>query len=308
MRGMGFLKRIRGKTVPWWVEGFMDAGQYEAFDAALHADLRSRGWTYRQEDDGIFIDGAPGDPPTVLGLTNVAQLCASIPRSEWRAAIRDHLDAMAASRDAATEPPAWEAVRPLLKLRVFPADQAASISMVTYPLTPDLVAALVADYPTTIQLLTPTSIAGWPPVDALYAIALENLRADATPEARGVGEGPSAFLALLDDSFFTAARVLLLPGGVDLDGAVDAVVSMPNRHALLVHPIRDAGVLEAAGAMAGLTARLFEEGPGSIARDLFWWHGGALTTLPVTLRGKTTSFEPPQAFLERINGLGRGTG
>src|SRR4051812_17239886 len=300
---MGFLNRLRGRTVPPWARDFMDAGQYEAFDGAIHDDLRARGWTYRQEDDGIFIDAAPGDPPIVLGLTNIAQRCASIERSQWPAAIHAHFDGMQASRDAATEPPAWETVRPLLKLRVFPAEQAGSMSMVTYPLTPGLVAALVADYPTTIQLLTPTSIAGWPPVDELYTVALENLRAEPVPEARRVGEGRAAFDALLDDSFFTAARVLLLPDGVDLAGAVDAIVSMPNRHALLVHPIRDAGVLDAAGAMIGLTTRLFEEGPGSIARDLFWWHGGALTTLPVHVDGRSTSFHPPDAFLERIKTL-----
>jgi hypothetical protein len=307
---MGVLQRLRGKPVPWWVQGFMDAGQYEAFEAALHADLRSRGWTWRQEDDGIFVDGAPGEEPTVYGLTNIAQRCAAIDRSDWPVAIKDHFDHVSGTLAGLPDDDlGWEGARPLLKLRVFTVDQAESMSMVSYPLTPVLVAALVVDYPTTVRMLVREHIADWPPVDELYAVALENLRADPAPDWQRVGIGPEAFLAMLDDSFFTAARVLLLPDGVDLGGAPDAVVAIPNRHALLVHPIRDLGVVKATQTMIAITARLFDEGPGSISRDLYWWHGGALTTIPVQVDGKSVSMFPPDAFVERMNALGEpGTG
>src|SRR3954451_4965626 len=303
MSSMGFLRRQRARPVPWWGEGFMDAAQYEAFDAALQADLRSRQWRYRQQGDAGFVEWASGSEPTAYGLTNLAQLCAGIDRSEWPAAIKDHFDNVSAIGDGSAAEPACDDVRSLLKLRIVPADLARAHDMVAFPLTPEIVAVLAVDYPTAVQMASPNTIAAWPPVDELHAVALENLRADPSPEWERVGDGPEAFMALFDDSFFTAARVLLLPDGVDLGGAPDAVVAMPNRHAFLVHPIRDAGVLDAAGAMIGLATRLFDEGPGSIARDLFWWHGGALTTLPVHVDGRSTSYHPPDAFLELLNAL-----
>ena len=106
MAAMGFLKRLRGRTVPWWVDGYMDAEQYQAFDAVVHADLGSRGWTYRQEDDGIVVEGPAGSEPTTYGLTNIAQLCAGIDRSEWPVAIKRHFDNVSAMGDASSETPA----------------------------------------------------------------------------------------------------------------------------------------------------------------------------------------------------------
>jgi hypothetical protein len=301
---MGFLRRQRAMAVPWWVEGFMDAAQYEAFDAALQADLRSRQWRYRQHDDAVFVEGAPGTEPTAYGLTNLAQLCAGIDRSQWPTAIKDHFDHVSTVGDGSAVEPGWDDVRPLLKLRIVPADLARAHDMVGFPLTPEIVAVLAVDYPTAVQMLSPQTIDGWPPVDELHAIALENLRADPSPSWQRVGGGPEAFLALFDDSFFTAARVLLLPEGVDLGGAREAVVAMPNRHVLLVHPIHDVGVVNAIRDMTVHTARLFDEGPGSIASDLFWWHEGSLTTIPVKFDGTSAFMFPPDAFVERMNGLG----
>ena len=181
--------------------------------------------------------------------------------------------------------------------------------MVTYPLTPGVVAALAIDYPTAVQMVSPTTIVDWPPADELYAVGLANLRADPSPAWQHVGDGPEAFMALLDDSFFTAARLLLLPDGVDLGGAPDAVVAVPNRHVLLVHPIRDLGVVNAIRDMTAHTSRMFAEGPGSIASDLFWWHAGALTTLPVSFDGTSAFMVPPDAFVERMSRLDQpGTG
>jgi hypothetical protein len=300
---MGFLKRLRGGSAPWWVQGFMDAGTYAAFDAALQVDLRARGWTYNQENDGIFVQGEPGTEPTVYGLTNVAQRCAAADRSDWPAMLKEHFDFVSTHLAAVDDALTFDAARPMLKLRIFAVDQAESMNLVSYPLTKDLSACLVVDEPTTVRMLSREHITDWPPVDQLHAVALENLRAEPVSGPELIGEGDSAVSVILDDSFFTAARVLLLPEGVDMGGAPDAVVAMPNRHALLVHPMRDLGVVRATQVMIPVVAKLFDDGPGSIARDLFWWHGGALTPIPVTFDGKKAAMYPPDAFMERLNQL-----
>jgi hypothetical protein len=303
---MGFLRRVfRAPTAPEWAS-FMTAEQYRAFEVVLAADLRARRWTWRQDGDGLFVDGAPGEGPAAYGLTNIAQLCAAIDRAAWPTAIAEHFDHLASLHVPGTDADdamAWVRVRGLLKLRLFPAEAATQHEMVTYPLAPSIVASLAVDFPTTVATPGRDGIADWPPVDELYEIAIANLRAEPPPQVDVVGDPLAPIQVVLDDSFFTASRLLLLPEGVDMGGAPDAIVAIPNRHTLLVHPLRDANAVLAVNTMTQLAARMCAAGPGSIVPDVFWWHTGALTVIPSQTSRKGIDIFPPAAFVERLNGL-----
>jgi hypothetical protein len=81
---MAFLRRFGRKAAPDWTS-FMTGDEYAAFSDLLAADLRRRRWTWRQAEDGLFVDGAPGDAPVEYGLTNIVQPCGAIDRSTWAA-------------------------------------------------------------------------------------------------------------------------------------------------------------------------------------------------------------------------------
>lgn len=303
---MSFLRRFGRKAAPDWAP-FMTGEEYAAFSEVLAADLRRRGWTWRQADDGLFVDGVPGAEPAEYGLTNIAQLCAAIERSTWPTTIAEHFDHLASLRepaaaDAADEM-AWDRVRDLIKLRLFAADVAAQHEMVAYPLAPGLAATLAVDFPTTVATPRRDGIGEWPPVDELYAVGLANLRTEPAPRVEVVGDPLAPIAVMIDDSFFTAARLLLLPDGVDMGGAPDAIVAVPNRHTLLVHPLRDANAVRAVTMMVQFAAKMFEDGPGSIVPDVYWWHGGALTAIPTRVERKKVDIYPPEAFVERLNTL-----
>lgn len=302
---MSFLRRLGRKPVPDWAS-FMTGDQYAAFLDVLGADMRRRGWTWRQVEDGLFVDEAPGEEPAEYGLTNLAQLCAAIEREAWPTAVAEHFDHMATLRapgEDADEQMAWDRVRQLVKLRLFPAEAAAQHAMVAYPLAPTLVATLAVDFPTTVATPRRDSIGDWPPVDEVHAVALSNLRAEPPPSVEVAGDPLAPIQVLFADSFFTASRLLLLPEGVDMGGAPDALVAVPNRHTLLVHPLRDSNAVRAVNTMIQLAARMFEDGPGSIVPDVYWWHGGALTLIPTRTEHRKIDIYPPEAFVERLNAL-----
>ena len=301
---MGFLRKLvgGGAKAPDWAS-FLTGEEYAAFQAALEADLRARGWSYTQRDDGLFVD--MGDPePRVYGLTNLAQLCARVERADWPAAIRDHFDHMDKLFAEVDADVPWDAARALLKPRVFPTGDAERYEAVSYPLTPELSVVLALDYPDSVKTLHRDHVDAWPAADELYAIALENLRADPAPAPETVtGPNGVAFDVYEGDSYFTASHLLRL---AELRGdprLTHALVAVPNRHLMLVHEIRDLTVAPTLGAMVNGAASAYESGPGSITPDVLWWHAGALTRIPAWIDKKGVNIAPPDAFTELLNTL-----
>jgi hypothetical protein len=48
---------------------------------------------------------------------------------------------------------------------------------------------------------------------------------------------------------------------------------------------------------------MFEQGPGSISPDLYWWREGSVTLLPSQFDGSNIQFMPPDEFVQALNAL-----
>ena len=303
---MGFLRKLVGGRVPGWAD-FMTREHYETFDRALHADLKARGWTYRQDQDGIFVETSPGQPPNVFGLTNIAQPCASLEnQADVPKAIREHFDTVSAQAAAAAdEEPPFEDVRPLLRPRVFATDQDDKDRAASLLLCPELLVRVAIDYPTSVAVLFELGKAeDWPPFDELLRIATDNLLAEPAPDPEHLDVGNGASVDGYEgESFFVAARLVALPQLLGKPDLAHALVAVPNRHLLFVHEIRDTSVIPALGGMAAMADGAFKAGPGSISPAVFWWHHGALTWIPVSVGRKGIDIAPPDAFVELLNSL-----
>jgi len=113
---------------------------------------------------------------------------------------------------------------------------------------------------------------------------------------------------MIGDSFYIASQVLGLADLLPPDVANGALVGVPNRHALLWHPIEDLRVVRAMTTMAPLIQRLFRDGPGSISNQLYWWLDGDLVHLPIAPNRKGFAFSPPDEFVALLNGLEKSAG
>ena len=74
-------------------------------------------------------------------------------------------------------------------------------------------------------------------------------------------------------------------------GERGAIVSMPIRHSVLVHPIDDSTVRPAIAGMIPITRQLFKQGPGSVSPHLYWWRDGALEWIPTFFDGTPSGVE-----------------
>ena len=309
---MGFLRRFRpsGSEVPEWAT-FFRPDEYEAFIKLVDTDLRRRGLTYELRDGLALIDRG-GDEPDQLGLLNLAQRCQTTSRGQWPALIAGHVSSLLSlvGRDLDALAADYERASQILRLRLYADESMGGMSPaddgpVLRRLTPGVLLGLVYDFPDSVASVSEEQLVGWDRPEAeVIDRARANTLAEPPPKREAVKAGNGAmFESMRGDSFYVASRVLgladLLPAGT----ANGTLVGLPNRHALLWHPIEDLQAVRAMTAMAPLIQRLFRDGPGSISNQLYWWRGGQLVHLPIAPNRKGFDFSPPDEFVAMLNRL-----
>jgi hypothetical protein len=303
---MGFLKRMGGGKgkVPDWAE-FMEPDEYAAFRRLADDWLRTNVGPFREIDGGgVEVPPSQGGEPMTIGLTNLAQKCHAIPRSEWAAQIDGHLGSLFRN-PSPKQDPVFEEVRSQIKVRVFPEDALppdARAVLITRPVAPGLLAALAIDYPETVVSLNPDMPAKWGRTpDELFELGLANVRVQDQPDIDLLQD--TSIRLLSGESFFVATWVLMLEERMQPVSPHGALVVVPTRHAILFQPIVDAGVVKSIGPLLGVADAECRQGPGSISPNLYWWKDGHLTLLPARLEGRKVDFVPPDEFVAMLNSL-----
>lgn len=239
-----------------------------------------------------------------VDLRNVRQLCRGADRRDWPQILVDHLAGLAQVRAHPRGYDDLHRVRPLLRSRLYPEAEFLLDDVEARPVAPGVVEALVVSEEGAIATLPRAQVAGWgAPVDELYLRARAAVHAEGLPAVREVDVDGAVLLAAESPSFFTTTSVFWLPEltGVPADGAL---VALPTRHLLFVHPIRDATVVPAVQAMIVNAYAFHEQGPGSLSPHLYWWRDGALSLLPATVDPDRVSFRPPLDFAAVLRRLG----
>ena len=306
----GFLRRLVGRDpdpVPEWAS-FFDAGQYRRFLDVVAADLTRRGSSFAMGDGLVRVEGGDGAPQE-LGLANLAAYCHAAPEADWPRVVATHFSSMRSilGRDLDALSADFEQVRSIIRIRLMPDETMGGIEAgdewVTRSPAPGIQAMLVYDFPDSTASVHPDHLARWPvDVDAVWALAVENVRAEPPPAIDTVPADGAVIRSMFGDSFYVATRALFLDA--QLGDVADAVFAVPNRHVLLWVPATDLSVISGMTTIGDMADQLFREGPGSISDQLYWWHGGEIIHLPLRRerRGKV-SFSPPDRFVEHLNGL-----
>ncbi len=306
---MGFLKKIRpGGSVPDWA-AFMAPSEYARFRKLVDGWLAAHSRGVVEADGGGLDVDMGSEQPMMIGLVNLAQKCHLAAAEDWPELVSDHLDSVLNNAEFA-EDMSWDAVKDMLKVRVYPDDYGAGLPeggemLVKKPLAGGMIAALAIDYPKTVTSVPPETAARWGrPTDELFEIGLANVRSSDRPSVeRQQAEGGATLTILVGDSFFTATWAMMLGDFVTGGSPYGELVVVPNRHVVAFMQIKDLAVVEGITAVIALAADLYRQGPGPITPNVYWRHGGALTLLPTEIEGQTVRFSPPAEFIEMLNQL-----
>ncbi|MFH2007884.1 MAG: hypothetical protein ABI333_14975 [bacterium] len=299
-------RRQRARTaVPEWAR-FFSQTQYRAFGSAVELALVERDLAATLQG-GVVVALLPDGRPVQLGLQNLAQQCARADAQHWQSLIGAHVDAVlgAVAEAEAVDLSDFSQVRPLLRVRLFPTDALEPSdppTVVARPVAEGLAAVLAYDLPSTVASVSPEALAPWGRTeDELFDLALDNVRKEQPPDKEHAEVERGVVLrSLAGDSFFVASHLLLIDRQLPGELPYGALVSVPTRHLVLYHAIRDARVLVAINALIPQTHRLYQQGPGSLSPNLYWYHKGDYLLLPTRMSDGTVKFTPPQAFVEAV--------
>jgi hypothetical protein len=290
---VGLLEvELRGRGLRWRVvaRDRVEVGRTDAAWPGVRLDLAP----LRRR----MLGGAKADwPELVEQYLGELRIDAAAPGSETS----DSADAVSA--DALDAPP-WDRAREPLRARILPADASMS-GMLQRPVTDGLVEAVMTEHGWHPipggELVAADDAAGWGVAEhVVFDAARANARAAAPLEAEGFTIDGTGLVALFGPSHYTATHVLWLTehlaamsGYAEANGAL---VVLPHRHLIAVHPIESAAVVAAAGTLLRFAAQQFETCPGPISDQLYWWHDGALHRLPSDSVGETLQVFPSDNF------------
>jgi hypothetical protein len=302
---MGFLRRLVGgaEPPPDW-SPFDDGRTHQAFIDAVEADLRRRGVPFEMGDGVVLVppEGDEQGEPTQLGLSNLSQQCAGADREEWPAMIATHFSAMRSilGRDIDALAADYEQARRVLAVRLMPDESTGGTVLhetAVRTVAPGILAVLVFDFPDSTATLSLEHLQGWPvDLDGAIELGLGILDREPQPIRDDVHEEDVRFTVWYGDSFYVATWAMRLAALLP-PGTTDALVAVPNRHTLAVHPIVDADAVSSLQAIYRLAIELYRDGPGSISDQAYWWHDGELTVIPHHTKGRDVTVVPPDGLL-----------
>jgi hypothetical protein len=293
--------------VPEWAR-FFPPPDYRDFLAAVGEELGRRGLAFEFGDGTVHVS-PPGGEAADYGLLNLAQTCHAAGRPEWPTTIREHFDnAFRSSQDSEevdARSATLEGVRSLLKVRLYHTDyldQMGGTGLVHRVPAEGLIETLVYDLPGSVRTVPPDHARRWGrPLDDLFRIGLDNVKAEPAPVRQTFDVGKGAVLqALVGDSFFTASHALFLEEHLAPPPAFGALLAVPHRHAVLYHPIENMRVIGAVNSMIPIAFGIYQEGPGSLSPGLYWWMSGKLTLLPTKVSSQSITFSPPDQFVKEV--------
>lgn len=262
--------------------------------------LDGRPGTYKVSGEKVFVTYADGET-ALHDLAFMVQLCRRKSAGEIAAYVPTAIAEERLHRQRLNELEGkmsdFEAIRKHLVLRLFPVARWNSkwIARVDIPGTVSVLTFDVAPGCINVPAMYP-AIWGKTP-DELLDLAADNAFDHPVTE-KALGKR-ATHKGLFSDDRYGPTRAIRLdrhPGAVGEEGAIFAV---PNRHALLYHPMDDASTLRVMNLMMATTPKLCDGHAEPTSRHLYWYAKGKAVKLTSGEEGPLR-FEPPDEFRQAL--------
>jgi len=269
---------------------------------------------------GVEVIVHPGhvasDAGDEYGLWNLAAACHEAPRGRraWPELVAGHVDRLLARAgrspfEGLTE---QEAERGTFA-RLYQADDDLHDDLGLGPrrvFAPGLVEMSALDLPESVVPYSAEAVERLGGAGRLRAWGLENLRREPVEHLEAVETGGGSFHVLAGASVHTASRALLMPSlaaGLTGHEAGNAgwLLSVPTRHEVLWHVLRDATAVPALQGMVGLTLRCHENAAGQLSPHVYWWSGDGYEQLTSVDDDGGVAVHVSEAFAEVLERLSR---
>lgn len=305
------FKKSKGDDGPPPWANFFTTKEYHLFvqKVAAYFEQHNLGFTI---DDGVALLDQPHHGYDNFGLVNLAQMCKQEDAKNWDQTILGFFKSMQRSQEFEDEfnnkITDFEFVRPFIGVRIYNIQYIQAIDQENFiyrQLSGEMIAMLVFDLPDSVINIKPDQTEPWhKSIEELYAVGYANIRENYPIEIMKEDFGETALTLAAGDHFFAPNIILALDTDYPhLVGSNGTLIGIPHRHAVLIYPIEDLGVLQAVNTLIPVIKGMNLEGPGSISHELYWYKNGQFHNLPYELSEKKLTFTPPEDFVNMLNTL-----
>lgn len=296
-----------GPTAPPAWSPLPDAAAHDQFLALVDAVVDRADLRGTPEDDGRTLRLQDDEGTDLrLDLGTLAVLCRDAPRDDWAEMVVAHMAPLLAPDPMDQLEQDADALRDAVRVRLYPTSvlDEQHVAPPSREIADGLSEVVVVDTAETVMVVDTDRFGVLELSDAeLFALGRDNLRTHEPVAAEHHTDGPVELFLAESDSFYTATWAVLLDELVDLPPH-GALVTIPSRHALMAHPLRDAEAIKAVQVLLGVAHRHFAEAPGNLTPDLYWYRDGRLRLLPTAEQDDgQLGFAPRDDFLDVLNQL-----
>lgn len=242
------------------------------------------------------------DGTKVYGLVNLAQICNQVPLEDWDAVILDFLSNLTRVHLIDDIPTDMDVARPLLRIRLFAAENINRSEMVTWPVADEFLTCLAVDLPDKVVTVTQTIARSYGvSKQDLFEIAMRNVVETAGAERQIIPVSDGAdIVSFSGASFFTASLCLALDYLLGPPPEYGRLVAIPNRHNVMTAAIDSPQALDTLGLLVQAARGMFVEGPGSISPYVYWVRKGGWYPLEVEITEEGLGVSGPDSFVEAV--------
>jgi hypothetical protein len=306
---MRLFDKLFGRERPPGWSPFNDVRDHRAFCEAVGAQFARRGVSFDWDDDGETIRPSGDLDGSVLGLSNLALTCRSLPGSAWEKAIASHFERLwQAQRDQLALEASLhdlDSVRPLLRTRLAPDDLVRSgPPCVHEAIAPDLHLQILIDLPTSMRAVGADDLQRWGiGAPEAFEIGLANVAEEHVGEPQSMNAGGASFHVIESGSPYAATQALFLARRAPSEHGW--LVGVPTCYLLAYHALVHAGsAINIVNTLAAMLPQRHEAGPHPLSPTLYWVRDRTFVAIPTYRIGSKLHVVPPPEFvalLERLS-------
>jgi len=290
-------------NIPEWAS-ILGQKEYGKFISAVNEYFKNQGKPYNIN----IADGAVilTENNRQFGLSNLAQLCTRIKPEEYPHLIKYHFGLME-EHNTFRETllfEGFESISQYLALRLHDKEYTdIKEDTIRRHFAGEVYAVLVYDFPNVIENIPQNHTEKWnKSEDELFAIAAQNVRKNYELPIKEIKLDKAEFFAVETEHFFAPNILFEIEHHEALLGKSGAIIGIPTRSLAMICPINDLSIVNALNIFFANISTLYDNGPGSLTREIYWYHNGQYEALNYTV-GESIGFKPSEAFLEVLNGL-----
>jgi hypothetical protein len=296
-------------SVPEWAS-FFDQEEYEEFIILVGKYFTEKKIQFTIEEGVVNAEGN-GMGFGKMGLDNIARTCKQSPINEWETRIYGHFDALEKSRkfqdEIQTSKKSFEEMKKYVAVRLYNTsylDQIGEEHFIYKRLANDLIAALVFDYPDSIQNMQDSDTEGWNKShEELFQVGIDNVRSNYSLLLHENEMEDYTIYTLDSDHFFAGNLYFELEQLSTIDTSKGALVAFPHRHCAVMYPIKDMSMVKVLNQLFPIVFNMNNDGAGPITNSIYWYHKGKLMAIPYELDTDGLKVIPPAEFVEFMNKL-----